>query len=83
MPARTLLLEELLPQVRQCLAALHINNADINKYIGIITERIESKQTGAHWQRAYVEKHQANMQQLTAAYLQHQQQGEPVHTWPV
>ena len=82
-PARTLLLEELLPQVRQCLAALHINNADINKYIGIITERIESKQTGAHWQRAYVEKHQANMQQLTAAYLQHQQQGEPVHTWPV
>jgi len=82
-PARTLLLEELLPHVRDSLRALNINATDIDDYIGIIQARIEKKQTGAHWQRAYVKQHDASMQQLTAAYLQHQQSGEPVHSWPV
>lgn len=81
MDAKTLLLEEILPMARHGLKTLHIDKADIHHYLGIIETRIQTGQTGAVWQRAYREKHQADSLHLVAAYLERQRSGAPVHEW--
>jgi len=78
---RWVLLEELLPLARQGLESLDIHRADIDNYLGIITARIASGRTGADWQRAFVAYHGRDMLALTAAYLDRQRCGLPVHEW--
>ena len=80
---RELLLRELLPSAHRGLDAMGIDRNDADHYLGIIEARIESGRNGAGWQRAYVEKHGADMRALTAAYTAHQQRGLPVHEWDV
>lgn len=71
----------LLPQAIEGLQNFNISADDIEKYISIISARAESRQTGADWQRKFVKKHQCTMHELTRAYQQLQNKGEPVHTW--
>ncbi len=78
-----LLLEELLPLAQSGLEALHISASDISRYLGVIEQRVRSRQNGAMWQRAYVKRRGADMQQLASAYMERQQSGEPVHEWSV
>jgi hypothetical protein len=81
--ARTLLLEEILPMARRGLKTLDIDADDIDRYLDILRARIQSRQTGAAWQRAYREKHHSNNLHLVAAYLERQRSGAPVHEWTV
>lgn len=76
-----LLSEILLPLARQGLEHLHLDGEDIDRYLGILWERLRTGQNGSGWQRAYVAKHGRDMQKLTRAYLAHQQTGAPVHEW--
>jgi gamma-glutamyl:cysteine ligase YbdK (ATP-grasp superfamily) len=78
-----LLREQLLPMARQGLEQLEIDSDDINRYLGIIENRIHSGQTGSVWQRAYVERHGDDMAAMTNAYYAHQEQGAPVHEWNI
>ncbi len=78
-----LLLEELLPLARQGLDALGLDGEANAHYLEIIAARVRSGRNGAAWQRAYVEKHQCGMKALTAAYLERQESGKPVHEWPL
>jgi gamma-glutamyl:cysteine ligase YbdK (ATP-grasp superfamily) len=82
-PLRTLLLDELLPLARRGLASLEIDAADSAYYLGIIEARARRAATGADWQRAWVDRHRADMAALTEAYARRQQQGAPVHEWDV
>jgi hypothetical protein len=81
--ARTLLLEEILPMARHGLKTLEIDPDDIDHFLDIMESRIKSGQTGAAWQRAYREKHQADSLHLVAAYLERQRSGAPVHEWEI
>jgi len=86
-PAQEFLLEEMTPLARQGLGDLGIDGADIDRYIGVIEERVRSRRTGSQWmidsltvmkgQRDIVECLAA----LTAASAARQRTGEPVHTW--
>jgi gamma-glutamyl:cysteine ligase YbdK (ATP-grasp superfamily) len=76
-----LLLRELLPLAREGLTSLDIDRSDIDAYLGIIEARIRSGCTGARWQRAYVARHRCDLVTLTAAYLERQNSGLPVHEW--
>ena len=76
-----LLLRGLLPMARQSLATLRLDRADIDLYLGIIQERLISGQTGAEWQRRFVEERSADMRSLLSAYLDNQISGLPVHQW--
>jgi hypothetical protein len=76
-----LLLQELLPLARRGLESLEIDRADIDAYLGIIEARVRSGCTGARWQRAYVARHRCDLETLTAAYLEQQNSGRPVHEW--
>jgi len=78
---RHLILHQLLDHAEAGLNALALDKKDIEYYLGIIQSRAEHDQTGSDWQRAFVEKHGADMQRLTQTYYKNQQQGDPVHCW--
>ena len=81
--ARDLLADELLPSAAAALGRLDIPEPEIERYIGTAQARVASGQTGARWQRAWVARHGADWGALTCAYVDAQESGEPVHTWPV
>jgi gamma-glutamyl:cysteine ligase YbdK (ATP-grasp superfamily) len=78
---RTLIQEELLPLATRGLEALDLAPADIGEYLGVVAARVESSQNGAAWQRRWVARHGPDLHALLRAYLEHQDRGDPVHTW--
>jgi len=81
-PVRQLLLEQLLPEAHRGLKALGMAPEDADGYIAILRQRIKTGRTGYGWQRAFVERHGADMDALTRAYLENQATALPVHEWP-
>jgi len=77
----SLLQQQILPLARQGLEKLGINGDDAELFLGVIEGRLKNRCNGAVWQRDYVAKHSAGMVQLTQAYHERQQQGQPVHEW--
>jgi len=73
----------MLPLAHTGLERLDINKDDIRHYLGIIEQRIITGQTGANWQQRYAAAHDDDMGALAAAYAMQQQQGKPVHEWPI
>jgi CBS domain-containing protein/gamma-glutamyl:cysteine ligase YbdK (ATP-grasp superfamily) len=88
-PATTLLLEELIPLARHGLEISKIDSSDIDRYLGIIEERVQSRRTGSQWMIASIDAMQPQGSQserlaaLVAASVERQRTGEPVHTWPL
>lgn len=82
-PLRKLLLDELIPRARDGLHQLQLDRSDCEKYLGILRDRISADQNGSQWQRRFIAAHGKDFTALTRAYLQLQQQGKPVHTWPL
>jgi CBS domain-containing protein/gamma-glutamyl:cysteine ligase YbdK (ATP-grasp superfamily) len=86
-PAQNLILEELLPRARHGLRALNIDAADIEKYLGILEERVSMAKTGAQWMLDSLShmdkaaKANVRLRTLTAAMVKNQETGEPVHKW--
>jgi CBS domain-containing protein len=86
--ASSLVLDQLLPLAQQGLESAAVEAADIHKYLGIIEERVRSRQTGARWvlkSLAAMEQtgpKEVRLRQLTATMLACQKKGHPVHTWP-
>jgi CBS domain-containing protein len=87
--AASLVLDHLLPLARQGLQDSKVDSADIDKYLGIIEERVRSRQTGARWILKSLEampeagSRDVRQRRLTAAMLTCQKQGKPVHRWPL
>ncbi len=82
-PVRQLLLDELIPAARLGLERLGIDADDATYFLGIVDERVRSGRTGSWWQQAYRQRHDADMGRLCRAYLERQQDGRPVHAWPL
>ena len=80
---RQLVIEELLPLARRGLESRNIPNAEISEILDVIGARVESSQNGAAWQRRWVAMHGVDLNALVQAYREHQDAGEPVHTWPL
>jgi len=85
--AQDLIREHLLPLARKGLDDVNIDPADVDRYLGIIDERVASRQTGAQWMirsladmrdRGTAEERAAA---LVAATVERQTTSEPVHTW--
>jgi hypothetical protein len=75
------ILTDLLPRAQSGLCTLGVDPAEAGHWLGIIAARVESGKTGAAWQRAWVAQHGPDTAALTAAYLERQQSGRPVHEW--
>jgi CBS domain-containing protein/gamma-glutamylcysteine synthetase len=86
--ATDLITEELLPIAREGLEKASITGADIDNYLGIIKERVESGQTASTWMvnnYATLMKENDSKEQtlaaITSAMIKNQKKGEPVHKW--
>lgn len=85
--ADELILRTLLPLARKGLQARKIDTADIDRYLGILEERVKSGRTGAQWaldslaQMGERGKAAERFRSLTAAMARHQAEHTPVHTW--
>ncbi|MBK8706369.1 MAG: CBS domain-containing protein [Saprospiraceae bacterium] len=88
-PAAELLLKELIPLARTGLQKANVRQADIDHYMDIIQERVESGRTGSQWQLSSLErlkkegKKEEALVATTAAMFNRQQQDMPVHKWPL
>ena len=85
--ARDLIKEELLPIARAGLKKATILKSDIDTYLSVIEDRVESAQTGAYWVvKSYgklIKEHnrEQTLSTITGAMAKNQQKGEPVHKW--
>jgi CBS domain-containing protein/gamma-glutamylcysteine synthetase len=87
--ASSLIQDHLLLLARQGLASAAVDSSDIDKYLGVIEERVQSGQTGAQWMlkslSATEDPGPKDMRHrvLTSTMLELQKEGKPVHTWPI
>jgi len=87
--AQELVLDHLLPLARQGLEARELEQADIDRYLGIVEQRVRAGRTGAQWgfdslsamgrEGKPAERYRA----ITAAIAANQESGLPVHQWPL
>jgi CBS domain-containing protein len=85
-----LILEELLPRARKGLARAGIDEADSERLLDIIQERVKGESSGSRWMLdslAAMDKRakpNVRMRTLTAAMRSHQENdNNPVHLWPL
>lgn len=76
-----LILEELLPNASKALQSLGLSSEEIDRYLKVVEERVDSRQNGATWQREWVQKNGRDFPALTLAYADRQESGVPVHKW--
>jgi CBS domain-containing protein len=87
--ARELILDHLLPLAEQGMKEKGLASTDIDRYVGIMTERVERARNGAQWALDSLHsmgdsgtadgRHRA----LTQTTYRLQLEGDPVHTWPL
>jgi CBS domain-containing protein len=87
--AASLVRDHLLPLARQGLQQANVDASDIGNYLGVIDERVRTRQTGARWTlqslaaMQTVEPKDLRLTELAARMLQEQKEGKPVHEWNV
>jgi CBS domain-containing protein/gamma-glutamylcysteine synthetase len=87
--ADELISRTLLPLAKKGLASRGIDTADVERYLGVIEQRVKSGRTGAQWALDSLEAIEEKVRPderyraLTAAMLKHQWSGAPVHEWPL
>ena len=87
---KDLVLNELLPLAKEGLESMNVDNADTDRFLGVIEERIKSHMNGARWMlRSYttLKKDTSSVDEaltyLTASIYNHQNKEDlPVHQWP-
>lgn len=81
--------EILIPIAREGLQKRNITPSDIDRYMDIISERVDQHMTGARWMlKAFTQLKEGADKELaqtilTSAILRNQQSEQPVHTWPM
>ncbi len=85
--APRLILDHGLPLARSGLAGAGVSPVDIDRYLGIIHDRVESGTTGSRWiQRSLLRMRDQGtrserMAAIAAGSIARQKRGEPCHTW--
>ena len=86
--APRLILETLIPLARSGLEEI-VDRSEINKYFGVIHDRVESRRTGSDWMLRSLSEMRGRgtrserMTALTAAMAARQQESRPCHDWPL
>lgn len=91
----SLIENHLIDQARSGLRALNVDEDLISHYLGIIRDRVRTRQNGAMWQLRTVKaltpsgtkpdspERRAALAEMLRRYLANQATGEPVHTWKI
>ncbi len=87
MPAKELVLEQLLPLAREGLQEAGIRQDDIDRYLGVLHDRVSQRRTGARWALESLEKMEDNgtlnqrLRCLVSSMVAQQTSGEPISEW--
>ncbi len=82
-------LEQCIPLARRGLESIGIGRSEIEKFIAVIEQRFESRQTGAVWQRKtaafYNQNHSVEESQrlMLEDYMKYSASNRPVSEWPL
>ena len=85
--AENLLRETLLPMARDGLRKADVAQTDIDRYLGVIEQRVDSSRTGSQWMLDSLQRLQNQgsageaLVAITQGIYSRQQAGDPVHTW--
>ena len=86
-PAGDLIRKELLPLARHGLLDRDIDSSDVDRYLGVIDERVASGNTGSQWMLSSLSAFKEagtkteRLAAITAATVHRQREGKPVHEW--
>ncbi len=87
MPARELILNELLPLAEHGLKKYGVDQKDIDKYLGVLRDRVATRRNGARWALESLNdmKEQGTEDQrmrcLVASMVEQQTTGRPISEW--
>ncbi len=82
-----LILEQLLPLAKVGLQKAQLDGSDIERYLGVVRERVLRDQTGSGWILNAVQEMAGRVpsdsrdRRIVGAMLARQKMGEPVHAW--
>jgi CBS domain-containing protein/gamma-glutamylcysteine synthetase len=85
--ASSLILNQLVPLARAGLGESNIDSSDIDHYLGVLEDRVRSRQTGAQWMLnsfaslGVHEPAEMRARTLTSTILARQKEKRPVHEW--
>ena len=85
--ADELIKNELIPIAREGLLSGGTDSADVDRYLGLLEERVSTRRTGALWiiqsldTLKEIEPPEARHRAVTAALMRRQKRGIPVHRW--
>ncbi|HED65233.1 MAG TPA: CBS domain-containing protein [Planctomycetes bacterium] len=86
--AETLILDHLLPLAEKGLNDRGLRSDDVERYLGVIRERVGKGRTGSQWMLDSLEsmrdaRSDEAYRALTATMTEEQEAGAPVHEWPL
>ena len=87
LPAKQLVLEQLLPLAREGLQEAGIDQDDIDKYLGVIRDRVSMRRTGARWALESLESMNESgtldqrLRCIVSSMVDQQSTGKPISQW--
>jgi CBS domain-containing protein len=87
LPARQLILEQLLPLAREGLQESGIDQDDIDRYLGVLHDRVTHRRTGSRWALESLEemKDEGTQDQrlrcIVSSMVEQQSSGKPIAEW--
>jgi CBS domain-containing protein len=87
LPAKQLVLETLLPLAREGLQESGIDRDDIDRYLGVLEDRVRERRTGARWaleSLGNMDEHGTQDQRLrclVSSMMEQQASGRPISDW--
>lgn len=87
--AQDLILQRLLPLARDGLVSQRVATGDIDRYLGVLEDRVRRGRTGAQWMLDSLSSMadegtpEQRLLSLSRCARDRQRIGEPVHTWPL
>ncbi len=88
-PARSLILDHLVPLARAGLEEKSVPTQDVDRYMGVIEQRVDRGRGGAQWAldslaaMGEAGTSEGRHRAVTRATYESQLSGEPVHSWPL
>ena len=87
LPAKQLILEQLLPLAREGLQEAGIDQDDIDRYLGVVRDRVVMRRTGARWALESLEEMKDSGTQdqrlrcIVSSMVEQQSSGKPISEW--
>jgi CBS domain-containing protein len=87
LPAKQLVLEQLLPLAREGLQESGIDQDDIDRYLGVLEDRVTQRRTGARWALESLElmgdsgTQDQRLRCIVNSMVEQQASGEPISKW--